>query len=205
MTANGFDVHLGWQNPIDSTPYDTVEILRDGVVLGQASEATSMSFVDEDVPSGEHTYEIVATFEATPCGGVGVPSCHVTVPSEAPRVDWVREAKLTGPVGAPRFPIFGASIRVDGDRMLVGHGLDGENSFVWVFEYSAGRWEEVGRIFDPAGGRGPNAFALDGERALIGSAGEDHSGLEKRRCGLRLGTSGRKLGGGGKTHRERCG
>ena len=71
---------------------------------------------------------------------------------------------------------FGASVAIDGDRVLVGAPREGRSGVVHEFRRAAGRWEHAGMLtvvgLDPNDAFGASV-SLDGGRALVGAPGRD--------------------------------
>jgi len=78
-TQDPQDIRVTWTLPLPSVTPEVVEIFRDGVFIGTPSSALSRVYQDNDVPPGEHTYEVVATINGVTCEGEGVPSCTILV------------------------------------------------------------------------------------------------------------------------------
>ena len=86
---------------------------------------------------------------------------------------WTEQAKLVGDVPGEGF---GASVAIQGDRIIVGStSFEGSNSgFAYIFERSGTNWVQTTKLeaSDPAAYRYfGSAVALSGNQALIGSPG----------------------------------
>ncbi len=86
--ADGRDVTLSWGNPAD---FETVELIRDGVLLATLAGAES-SYVDALVPPGVHEYRVRGRTEGAACES-GSTLCRVLVQAvevcrSEPIVDW---------------------------------------------------------------------------------------------------------------------
>ncbi len=71
-------MYVRWTNPISPAPFDTVEIYRNGELIGSPTRPTLTSYRDEMPLCDEATYEVVAIIDGEPCSGDGVPSCTYT-------------------------------------------------------------------------------------------------------------------------------
>ena len=94
---------------------------------------------------------------------------------------WMQSAKLTADDGT-RWALFGVSVSVDGNTIVVGASEDPENGdrsgSVYVFSQENGTWAQVGKLTaldgDPIGNRFGSSVSLDGNTLAVGArtAGE---------------------------------
>lgn len=96
-------------------------------------------------------------------------SVHVYVLSNG---QWVHQARLL-PSAMQSYSDFGASLDLDGDRLVVGsHGDDGFSGAVYVYERTGSTWAETARL-QLAGAPSSQAFgqsvALQGDRLVVGA------------------------------------
>ncbi|MBL8897968.1 MAG: VCBS repeat-containing protein, partial [Planctomycetes bacterium] len=86
---------------------------------------------------------------------------------------WTQEAKLV-PADAVEGILFGASVAIDGDHVIVGASLGRDASggavgAVYFFERVGGVWTEQRKIAGPSGGGFGSAVALEGDTAAVGA------------------------------------
>jgi hypothetical protein len=94
---------LIWTVLVSPPPYDAVQIVRDGAVIGMPTTPTARTFTDSSPPPGDHVYEVVATVRGTRCSGTDVPRCNVTVAGAGEQfrradADRDRQINLTDPL-----------------------------------------------------------------------------------------------------------
>jgi hypothetical protein len=97
--------------------------------------------------------------------------------------NWNQEARLIALDGRP-FDSFGASVDVDGDRVVIGTPLDDENGnntgSTYVFTRTGTAWDQAAKLnaLDREWGeRFGNAVAIDGDTMVIGAWEDDDNGL----------------------------
>jgi hypothetical protein len=93
--------------------------------------------------------------------------------------DWVQVQKLTAEDGAPD-DRFGVSVSLMGNTALVGADWDddrgSDSGSVYVFEKLDGGWTQVAKLAAADGGALDgfgSSIALEGDKAIIGAAGDD--------------------------------
>jgi hypothetical protein len=92
---------------------------------------------------------------------------------------WERSVTLTAPDGQS-WDMFGSSLALDGDMLLVGAGMASEDSFwdgvAYSFQYHQGSWVDQLRLTPPEDGGSPDIFgehvAVQGDTYLISAPGE---------------------------------
>src|SRR5690606_32093664 len=97
---------------------------------------------------------------------------------------WVETAKLTANDGAA-MDNFGWSVSLSGNRALIGARLDDDHGVnsgsAYVFELQSGSWGETVKLTAADGATGDNfglSVSLFGDRALIGSIGDNDNGSD---------------------------
>jgi hypothetical protein len=70
-------VRLTWRHVISPVPYESVDILRNGVFLANPTSVSSTSFIDASPLPCTSTYQLVATISGRPCAGDLAPPCTV--------------------------------------------------------------------------------------------------------------------------------
>jgi hypothetical protein len=89
---------------------------------------------------------------------------------------WGEVAKLTASDAAEN-DFFGASVAMDGDRLVVGAWNDDGKGAAYVFERDAGAWSEVAKLTasDAAADDGfGDPVAIDGDTVVVGAVLDDH-------------------------------
>jgi len=80
-------VRITWRAPLRPPPYERVDILRDGEVIGQPRTPSSSLYSDLDPPRGvELTYRVVAYMNGQQCEGDEnePPECAITLENQDP-------------------------------------------------------------------------------------------------------------------------
>ncbi len=115
-------------------------------------------------------------------GGADAGSAYVFVRTAG---NWTQQAKLTA-LGAAAGDRFGQSVALSGDTAIVGASSDNSGAgtaagSARIFVRTAGSWTEQA-ILVPADSAAHDEFgvsvAIDGNTAIVGSIGNDHSGVE---------------------------
>ena len=94
---------------------------------------------------------------------------------------WVETAKLTASDGGNGH-IFGQSVSIDGDRIVVGAsgwGIGSNHGSAYVFDYNGSAWVEVAQLTASDAGHGDNYgydVSVSGDRVLVGGYANDDAG-----------------------------
>lgn len=161
-------------NPDDGSAYVFV---RSGTFWSQQVKLTAA-----DAGTGDEFGGSVSIFGET----VVVGSSHHSAQGESSGAayvfhrsgtSWFHEAKLTDIDGAAN-DLFGSSVSLFGDRVVIGANGDDGSGSAHVFERDGSAWSQLFKLAarDGAGGDGFGESAIQGDTILVGAPGVDESG-----------------------------